>query len=451
MSTPENEEEVEVFIVAYDEDGNELPDEDDPLADLSVDEDGVADMTFGERQRRRMEYDSSDRFAIYKLMAHFREDIVRNGRVFCAGAGALGNEVLKNLTLLGVGHLWFADFDDIDRSNLAKSVLFRPRDIGRAKVEVAAERLADMDPDLDLRPMSADVRFEIGMGVFRRMDVLCSVVDSIDARVGFNRIAAALGKPWLDAGIGELSWRVTCWDPPGGACFECTMDAAMRYQQHLPYAPSCAPLAEAIREMQRQPTSPLAAAMSGAMMAQEALKLLHDVHMDEPPAQLEMPHGVQYYFGGGSPYLEAQVRNRTDGCEGHDHWGEVAEVPEFTADGTTLRQLLEKGAELLEVDVNKVSLRIGYDLVTELYCHQCGHREEYFKPQRSRDLDLSCRNCDNEARPDYKRALRVFDKKLIDRPLSELGFPKLQIFLLYGGKGRVAVELTGDEAEVMGG
>jgi hypothetical protein len=41
-------------------------------------------------------------------------------------------------------------------------------------------------------------------------------------------------------------------------------------------------------------------------------------------------------------------------------------------------------------------------------------------------------------------------ERFADRPLADLGFPKLQIFLLYGGKGRVAIELTGDEAEVMG-
>jgi sulfur-carrier protein adenylyltransferase/sulfurtransferase len=446
----ETEEEEEFIVIGVDEDGNDIPDDDDPFADISVDGDGVADLTFTEQQFRRMEYDSNDRFAIYKLMAYFREDVVRTGRIFCAGAGALGNEVLKNFALLGIGELWFADFDSIDRSNLAKSVLFRPTDIGRRKVDVAADRLAEMDPEIKLRPLHGDIRYDIGLGVFRRMDVLTSVLDGVDARVAFNRIAAAVEKPWLDGGIGELSWRVACWDPPGGPCFECTMDDAMRYQQHLPYAPSCAPMAEAIREMQRQPTSPLAAAMSGAMMAQEALKLLHDVKMDEPPPELEMPHGLQYYFGGGSPYLETQTRRQVEDCPGHESWGEVTEVPEFTAEGTTLRQLLEKGAELLGVDVKAVSLRLGFDLVYELYCHACSWRGEYFYPRRGRNLDLGCRNCDNEARPDYKRALRVFDK-FVDRPLADIGFPKLHIFLLYGGKGRVAVELTGDEAEVMRG
>ena len=444
----DDDQEDEIIVIALDDEGNEVPE--DPDEGLVVDDEGVVDLTFGERDYRRMEYDSDDRFAIYKLMAHFREDVVREGRIFCAGAGALGNEVLKNFALLGVGELWFADFDDIDFSNLAKSVLFRPTDVGRPKVEVAAERLALMDPNLHLVPISGDIRYEIGMGVYRRMDVLTSVVDSVDARVGFNRIAAALGKPWLDAGIGELSWRVACWDPAGGACYECTMDDAMRYQQHLPYAPSCAPLAEAIKEIQRQPTSPLSAAMSGAMLAQEALKLLHEARMDSPPEELEMPHGQQYYFGGASPYLETQVRRRAEGCEGHEHWGEIHEEPSFTAEGTTLRQLLERAAELLEVDPKAVSMRLGFDLIHELYCHGCNWRGEYFYPRRGLNLDLNCRECGNEARPDYKRALRVMER-FSDRSLADLGFPKLQIFLLYGGKGRVAIELTGDEAEVMGG
>ena len=444
-----SEEEEEIFVVAFDDDGNEIVEDDDPLGHLSVAEDGSLDLTYTEQLYRRMEYDSGDRFAIYKLMAYFREDVVRGGRIFCAGAGALGNEVLKNFALLGVGELWFADFDDIDASNLAKSVLFRPTDIGRPKVEVAAERLSMMDPDIRLRPLSADVRYGIGLGVYRRMDVLCSVVDSIDARVGFNRIAAALGKPWLDAGIGELSWRVSCWDPKGGPCFECTMDDAMRNQQHLPYAPSCAPMAEAIRDMQRQPTSPLAAAMSGALLAQEALKLLHDAKMEEPPEQLTMPHGAQFYFGGGDPYLETQLRRPTPDCPGHDYWGTIHEETTFTAARTTLRELLERGADLLGLQPTQVAVPLGFDWIESLNCFPCGLKTEVFKPARTRGLDLACPSCGEPARPDYKRALRVFDS-FADRPLGDLGVPPLHILQIAGGGRTVAVELTGDEEAMFG-
>ena len=59
-----------------------------------------------------------------------------------AGAGALGNEVVKNLALLGIGSMLVADFDTIEVSNLSRSVLFREADLGRRKAEVVAQRLA---------------------------------------------------------------------------------------------------------------------------------------------------------------------------------------------------------------------------------------------------------------------------------------------------------------------
>ncbi len=116
MSTETEEEEVEIIVIGYDDDGNEIEEEEDEH--LVKDADGIVDMTFQDKDFRRISYDNNDRFAIYKLMAYFHEDVVRGGRMFCAGAGALGNEVLKNLALLGVGEVWFADFDSIDVSNI---------------------------------------------------------------------------------------------------------------------------------------------------------------------------------------------------------------------------------------------------------------------------------------------------------------------------------------------
>ena len=80
---------------------------------------------------------------------------VSAARVMVVGCGALGNEVLKNLVLLGVEHLVVVDFDVVEVGNLSRSVLFSKADadMHRLKVEVVAERLRAMNPKAEIRPI----------------------------------------------------------------------------------------------------------------------------------------------------------------------------------------------------------------------------------------------------------------------------------------------------------
>ena len=66
-------------------------------------------------------------------LAGWRREVVTHASVLVAGAGALGNEVIKNLALLGIGRLIVADFDTVAISNLSRSVLFREADAGQPK------------------------------------------------------------------------------------------------------------------------------------------------------------------------------------------------------------------------------------------------------------------------------------------------------------------------------
>ena len=82
------------------------------------------------------------------MMKCFEQQRVSAAHVMVVGCGALGNEVLKNLVLLGVGHIVVVDFDVVEMGNLSRSILFLPSDAAnkRLKVEVVAERLKAINP-----------------------------------------------------------------------------------------------------------------------------------------------------------------------------------------------------------------------------------------------------------------------------------------------------------------
>jgi DNA-binding transcriptional regulator YhcF (GntR family) len=80
----------------------------------------------------------TDRQGTFELISWWEREKVAKARVLVVGAGALGNEVVKNLALMGVGNVFILDFDTIEMANLSRSVLYRESDTGRRKAEVAA-------------------------------------------------------------------------------------------------------------------------------------------------------------------------------------------------------------------------------------------------------------------------------------------------------------------------
>ncbi len=88
----------------------------------------------------------TDRYHTFSYISWWKQEVVKDATVMVVGAGALGNEVLKNLALMGIGNLLIVDFDTIEDSNLSRSVLFRESDRGRHKADVAAEGVKKTKP-----------------------------------------------------------------------------------------------------------------------------------------------------------------------------------------------------------------------------------------------------------------------------------------------------------------
>ena len=135
---------------------------------------------------------------------------LRAAKVLVIGAGALGNEIVKNLALLGVGNILIADLDRIENSNLSRSVLYRAHDNGAFKAEVAARSAKEIYSDLNVHFFHGNVVYDLGLGVFRWADVVMGGLDNREARLSINRNCWRVGRPWIDGAIDSI---IRGWKP----------------------------------------------------------------------------------------------------------------------------------------------------------------------------------------------------------------------------------------------
>ena len=106
-----------------------------------------------------------DRFARLRLISWWDQQRLSQAKFLVIGAGRLGNEILKNLALLGVGNVLVADRDRIENSNLSRSVLFRGEDCGLSKADVAAARAREIYPGMRVQPLTANIVHDLGRGL----------------------------------------------------------------------------------------------------------------------------------------------------------------------------------------------------------------------------------------------------------------------------------------------
>ena len=167
--------------------------------------------------------DEEDRYDRLRLIQWWNQNRIANAKVMVVGAGALGNEVLKNLALLGLGKIHVVDFDLVQPSNLSRSVLFREKHTGKRKANVAAEMIRELNPDCQVVAHHADVINNIGLGLVREVDLVIGCLDNREARLWVNRMCFKTGTPWIDGGIQEINGVAKVFRPPHGPCYECGM------------------------------------------------------------------------------------------------------------------------------------------------------------------------------------------------------------------------------------
>jgi adenylyltransferase/sulfurtransferase len=207
----------------------------------------------GEVIRLSSDLAEEGRFHRQQQIEWWDQELLAQAKVLVIGAGALGNEVLKNLALVGVGSVLVADMDQIEHSNLSRSVLFRETDIGRNKAEVAAQRATQIYPAMRAQPFVGNIVYDLGAGVFHWADITIGALDNREARVAVNRTCMRVGRPWIDGAIERLDGVVRQFRPGDGACYECTMNDTD--WQMLEARRSCALLNLEEMEAGRTPTT----------------------------------------------------------------------------------------------------------------------------------------------------------------------------------------------------
>ena len=378
--------------------------------------------------------DDEDRYSRLRLISWWRQERLREARVLVVGAGALGNEVLKNLALVGLGTIYLIDLDEVEPSNLSRSVLFRSDDGGQPKADVAARRAGDLNPEITIVPIHGDVITDVGLGLFADVDLVIGCLDNREARLWVNRQCWKVGTPWIDAGIQEIQGVVKLFVPPESACYECTMTAKDYQLLNLRY--SCPLLRREEIVAGKVPTAPTIASMMAALQVQEALKLLHG---------LPVVAGSALVFNGVSNQFYSTRLPRRDDCLSHETYPAPTELA--LGNDSSVAELFEAVGAQVE---GPLQLVLDRELVVAIECPRCAWRGEVMRPRvKVRAAEAICASCLRPAVPVFTSVVEEFST-LAEETLSRVGIPPYDIVRVEGPAGSGFFLLAADRIDGTG-
>ena len=378
---------------------------------------------------------AEDRYSRLRLIPWWDQERLRNAAIMVVGAGAIGNELIKDLALLGIGRILIFDMDRIENTNLTRSVLFRAKDVGKYKAEVAAERASEINPDVHAKAFVANIIDDVGLGVFRRIDVVLGGLDNREARLAINQSCYKVNRPWIDGAIEVMNGFARVFMPPEGPCYECTMTETD--WKLINKRKSCALLTNEEMNEGKIPTTPTSSAIIAGIQVQELLKILHS------DRGLPTLAGKGFVFNGLSHDSYVVEYQRKPDCMSHDTYEAIVEKPWSTAE-ITLKQILDEIKS--DLGANAV-LDFDRDIATVASC-TCGEHADLWIPvHKLHGKDLICPKCGKQMTFDSIHSL-YGDEDYLDRTPKDIGIPPLHIIAGRCGMEMRYYEFTKDADEV---
>jgi len=146
---------------------------------------------------------------------------LKNAKVLLIGTGGLGAPLGLYLAAAGVGRLGLVDFDVVDFTNLQRQVAFGTSDVGKSKSAAARERLANLNPAIQVEAFETKLTSENALELFKDYDVIVDGTDNFPTRYLVNDACILLGKPNVYGSIFRFEGQATVFGMPDGPCYRC--------------------------------------------------------------------------------------------------------------------------------------------------------------------------------------------------------------------------------------
>lgn len=323
---------------------------------------------------------SDERYDRQKRIPWWDQKVLLTAHIFVVGAGALGNEVCKNLALLGIGEVTLVDNDIIEESNLSRSILMRGQDRGKNKANVIACNMKEINSKMKINPVNCNVIYQYGSGNYRNFNLVMMAVDNLEARLWINRYCFMWGIPLIDGGLNGLTCTIQVMMPPKPPCYECSFTSDHYRSINRRY--SCDGLKRNIAEG-KIATVITSAAICAGFMTQEAVKILHGLNSGISGKRLTID-------GNSNNFSLTDVANRKD-CLGHQS---ILDDIIYLPYSSNTKVIDLKRAIINYLGCKNIEIEHDKSILYEMTCPVCGTKEKKMSlAAMVPEDDLICRQC----------------------------------------------------------
>lgn len=369
----------------------------------------------------KLEVDTNTRYHRQELITWWDQSKLLSAKVLVVGAGALGNEIVKNLTLVGVGNIDIVDMDTIEHSNLARCVFFRVEDEGQYKAKVLAKAASALNSDVTHRAFTVPVQ-RLGSASITEYDLVIGALDNREARLWVSKTVRKFGGYWIDGAIEGLRGLARMFGPEG-PCYACTLSEADWVQ--LSHRKSCALLAPEEIQDGKTPTNATTAAIVSGVQVQEAIKFL--VGAKDQLALI----GKSWVYTGDSMESYVVGYREDEWCQDHDRYSELV-----ISEVKTPHELVKLWKQCEAIDFEE-------DLISLQPCANCGGESQTKARSALSEGAGRCQSCHAELPGEISTSFLPDDERMT-LTFVDLGLSADDVVTLRSGEARIHYRVKGD-------